>query len=61
MPKIPVNWFHWVHHTNEVPANEEKKYSWEKDHQHNLTGSIKAYKPGKISKKTIKKYKTWHD
>ena len=47
--------------SNEVPTNEKKKYPWEKEHQHNLTGSVKAYKPSKITKKTIKKYKTWHD
>ena len=40
-----------------------KKYSWRKQHQENLTGTKKAYKPeGSLhsdSKKNIKKYETW--
>ena len=38
-----------------------KKYSWEKKHEPNLTGTHKAYRPKKIieSKNIKKKYETW--
>ena len=41
--------------------NSQKKYSWEKKHVPNLTGTSKAYRPKKIiENKTIKKkYETW--
>ena len=37
------------------------KYSWQKPHQDNQTGTKKAYKPNKIVKKTkeFQKYETW--
>ena len=38
----------------------KKKYSWQKKHQENLTGTKKAYRPIKIKKNDkIKKYETW--
>ena len=50
-----------MHHTvNEIPSDSIKKYNWQKSHSHNLSGSNKAYKPNKISKKTkFKNYETW--
>ena len=52
-----------MHHiTNIVPSEKElKKYSWQKPHKDNKTGTEKAYKPNKISNKSknFKKYETW--
>ena len=50
-----------MHHTvNEIPSKSLKKYDWQKSHSQNLSGSSKAYKPNKISKKIkFKSYETW--
>ena len=51
-----------MHHTiDKLPDTKElKKYSWEKDHQENLTGTSKSFKPVKIKKnENLKKYETW--
>ena len=59
--KITNDWFLWMHHTvNEIPSKTVKKYSWQKNHSQNLSGSDSAYKPNKISKKNkFKNYETW--
>ena len=62
--KIPPEWHLWIHYlTKNIPSDNIKKYSWQKQHQENLTGTNKAYKPeGSLSsdlKKNIKKYETW--
>ena len=59
--KIPVEWYSWIHHTpNSLQNNQEpKKYSWQKSHVPNLTGTKKAYYPNKNSNETRKKYKSW--
>ena len=61
--KITSDWFSWIHHiTDTVPTNKIKeKYSWQKPHLDNQTGSKKAYKPNKIIKNTkeFKKYENW--
>ena len=59
--KITSDWFLWMHHTiNDIPSNPPKKFSWQKSHTQNLSGSNKAYKPNKISKKIkFKDYETW--
>ena len=59
--KITSDWFLWMHHTiNEIPNEKSKKYTWEKSHEFNLSGTSKAYKPNKISKKNkYKIYETW--
>jgi len=50
-----------MHHTiNEAPNGNVKKYLWEKQHQENLTGTEKSYKPNKITKSSqYKKYESW--
>ena len=60
--KITSDWFLWIHHTvNEIPLDKTKKYSWQK-HNENLSGTNKAYKPNKISKKQeFKPYESWKD
>jgi NADH:ubiquinone oxidoreductase subunit len=58
--KVPSQWFSWLHYqTDDVPANNNKKYSWERDFIPNLTGTNSAYYPsghvlgkGKRSKAT---------
>ena len=59
---IPPNWHSWIHFTsNKLPDSNQKKYSWEKRHVPNLTGTNKAYRPKKIieSKTVKKKYEIW--
>ena len=59
--KITSDWFLWIHHTvDETPSASLTKYNWQKSHSQNLSGSSKAYKPNKISKKNkYKNYETW--
>ena len=62
--KIPPEWHSWIHFIGiNKPSDEIKKFSWQKQHEENLTGTKKAYKPeGSLSsdlKKNIKKYETW--
>ena len=62
--KIPPEWHSWIHsHTRNKPSDKTKKYSWQKEHQENPTGTKKAHKPeGSLfsrSKKDMKKYETW--
>ena len=41
----------WMHHTiDKIPNNNEKKYTWQKNHLENKTGSKDSYKPIKIKK-----------
>ena len=61
--KITSDWFSWIHNTsNTIPdENKTKKFSWQKSHKDNKTGTKDSYKPNKISKdnKKFKKYETW--
>tara|TARA_Y100001970_G_C14060270_1_gene763803 strand:- start:541 stop:900 length:360 start_codon:yes stop_codon:yes gene_type:complete len=61
--KITSDWYSWIHHTvNQKPSEANyKKYSWQKSHKENKTGTSDAYRPGRISKKNkdFKKYETW--
>tara|TARA_B100000614_G_C14335775_1_gene406728 strand:+ start:325 stop:678 length:354 start_codon:yes stop_codon:yes gene_type:complete len=60
--KITSSWYLWMHHTiDKVPDEKnEKRYSWQKDHSENKTGTKESYKPVKIAKNNIKKkYETW--
>ena len=62
--RIPSEWHLWIHFlTNKKPSDNLNKFNWQKKHEENLTGTIKAYKPeGSLatdSKKNIKKYETW--
>ena len=62
--KIPPEWHSWIHlQRKNKPSEDEKKFNWQKEHQENLTGTSKAYKPeGSLSsntKKNMKKYETW--
>ena len=60
--KITSEWYLWIHHTiDKIPEDKDKKkYSWQKSHLSNKTGTIESYKPTKIKKNSIKKkYETW--
>ena len=62
--KIPPEWHSWIHFTTRnMPTKNLIKFSWQKEHQENLTGTKNAYKPdGALSsnlKKNNKKYETW--
>ena len=61
--KIPPEWHSWIHFTKlKKPTDSEKKYEWQKQHEENLTGTKKAYKPtGSLRnnlKNSTKKYET---
>ena len=59
--KITSEWYLWMHHTiDKIPDKKDKKYSWQKKHSENLTGTKDGHKPIKIKKNDIqKKYETW--
>jgi len=62
--KIPPEWHLWIHFLKEnKPAENLNKFNWQKQHEENLTGTDKAYKPeGSLSlksQKNMKKYETW--
>ncbi len=62
--QIPAEWHLWIHFLkNDKPKDNLHKYKWQKKHQENLTGTIRAYKPdGSLasdSKKNMKKYESW--
>ena len=60
--KITSDWFLWMHHTiDKIPnENDLKKFSWQKEHSENKTGTKERHKPTKIKKDgNQKKYQTW--
>ena len=62
--KIPPEWHLWIHYLKKnKPDPDKKNFSWQKQHEHNLTGTKKAHKPeGSLSsnsQKITKKYETW--
>ena len=46
---------------NKRKSHDLKKYDWQKPHQHNLTGTEKAYYPNKNKNVLKKKYKSWEN
>tara|TARA_B100000945_G_C20416754_1_gene615567 strand:- start:2545 stop:2907 length:363 start_codon:yes stop_codon:yes gene_type:complete len=60
--KIPVEWYSWIHFTNNKIEKIHKfeKYKWQKSHKYNQTGTNKAYNPlKKKNESTKKKYTIW--
>ena len=62
--KIPPEWHLWIHSVNsKKPSDKTERFSWQKQHEENLTGTNRAYKPeGSLineSETKIKKYETW--
>ena len=59
--KIPEEWFSWIHFTNnKIEDNHNlEKFSWQKPHLSNQTGTKNSYHPNKNSHEIKKKYKNW--
>ena len=60
--KITSDWYSWMHRiSNKIPDENQKKFSWQKSHKDNKTGTKDSFKPNKISKnnKKFKKYESW--
>ena len=59
--KISSDWYLWIHHTiDNLPNNKEEKYTWQKKHLENQTGTNNSHRPVKINKNNKnKKYETW--
>ena len=59
--KISNEWFSWIHFTkNKMEINKNvKKYSWQKPHSSNKTGTSESYHPNKNNDEIKKKYSTW--
>jgi len=59
--KITSDWYLWMHHTiDKIPDIKTSKYSWQKKHLENQTGTKNSHKTEKIKKNEIKKkYETW--
>ena len=54
--RITSDWYLWMHHTIDRIPNQsiEKKYSWQKEHSENKTGTKNSYKPIKIFCQTFR-------
>ena len=59
--KIPEEWFSWIHFTNnKIEDNHNlEKFSWQKPHLSNQTGTKESYHPNKQKSAIKKKYETW--
>ena len=65
--KVPSHWHAWLHKTiNIPPIKYSHKYSWQKQHKPNLTGTFEAYLPNshplsksKKSEKIDEGYEKW--
>ena len=59
--KITSDWYLWIHHTiDKIPNIKDTKFSWQKKHLENQTGTSSRFNPVKISKDNYKKkYETW--
>ena len=56
--RITSDWFLWMHHTTDkIPENKISKFTWQKEHLENQTGTGKSYKPVKIEKELKKNMK----
>jgi len=60
--KIPFEWHGWMHYsTQEIPTKiEANKFSWQKIHLPNLTGTKNSYSPKTHNEKKPKShYESW--
>ncbi len=58
--KITSDWYLWIHHTTDkTPTDKDAKYTWQKRHLENQTGTKNSFKPVKIRKNIKKRYETW--
>lgn len=63
--KIPAEWHGWMHYySNTLPTSTNaQKFSWQKVHIPNLTGTKNAYSPNisnTLTKKTSAGYQAWN-
>ena len=43
---VPPAWHAWLHHMVEDPPRDDApRYPWQKEHQPNMTGTPRAYRP----------------
>lgn len=65
--KVPAQWHGWLHYTHSEPmsAEQAKRWSWQKDHLPNLSGTKYAYVPpghvlrGAKRERAISDYEPW--
>lgn len=59
--KIPAEWHSWIHYSTDIaPVNiNTDRYSWQKVHLPNLTGTKNAYSPKQHKGKIENKYQSW--
>lgn len=65
--RVPPDWHAWLHHTIDAPPTVTplKRQAWEKPHQPNMTGTVKAYRPkgslarGGVRQKSTSDYEAW--
>jgi len=64
--KIPAEWHLWLHYgSDDIPvSNEDKKYTWQKKHKPNMTGTNQSYYPkGSLKNQKLnnvsKSYEAW--
>lgn len=59
--KIPAEWHGWIHYSYDMtPINiNTKKYSWQKIHLPNLTGTKNAHSPKNSTTINKKPYQSW--
>lgn len=63
--KVPPSWHGWLHYTLDAPIAEARKYSWQKEHLPNLTGTTGRYLPkghisnGGVRAKATADYEAW--
>ncbi len=62
--KVPAQWHGWLHYTLDAPLSG-KRYTWQKPHLPNLTGTVGRYLPqghllrGGQRAKATADYKAW--
>lgn len=58
--KVPAEWHGWLHYTlQDAPLNiNAHRYSWQKTHLPNLTGTKNSYSPKKSS--AVPTYEAWN-
>jgi hypothetical protein len=56
--KVPMDWHIWLHYISDVTPtlNKSHKFSWQKIHLPNLTGTKNSHKP---KSSTSQKYQAW--
>lgn len=59
--QVPPDWHGWMHHTfDDRPTDAPlKRQKWEKPHEPNLTGTVRAYRPkGSLARGGVRAHST---